>query len=522
LENHSRDFAVCPAIIEPGQDRLTYAELWHKVIAVEAALSALGVQPGDCVATILPNGTASLAAMLGVSRFCACAPVNNSLNDVDLEETLRRLRPAAIVLRDGSVSAKHRNVAEKFGLPVLESSELLNAPSGAFSRKKQRPPLSRLKMFSQRPAKGAERTAFVLATSATTGRAKLVTHSQASLSALSAAVCEALQLSSGDRALLLCPVFHLLGLSSALAQWMAGGTVIAPGNVGAGAFSQQVVESGSTWYAAFPATHRAVLHQVLSDPLPQQNTLRFVRSSGTPLEPGLAVELNRALDAAVIDTYGLTETGPFASSIVADYPRKSFTNSRPDRAAFAGKSIGPEVAIMGPDRRLLGAGELGEIVVRGNSNSSGYLDDPRATDQAFHEGWFRTGDLGKMDTENNLFVLGRLNEVIHRDGEMILPVEVEEVLDAHPSVMKSVAFALPHPALGEELACAVSLKEGGAADQDGLRSFALGKLAHSRVPGRVYFIDEVPHTLNGNPQRCLVAEFVRRIQEAADKDQWDA
>ncbi len=521
MEAHSRQFAARPAVVEPGRGQLTYAELWRKVITVEAALSALGVQPGGCVATILANGTESLAAMLGVSRFCACAPVNPSLGGEELEENLRRLRPSAIVLMDGPDSAKHRRIAEKFGTPVLALRELhATLPSASHHERRGS---SRVRMFSPGVTKGASRTAFILATSATTGRAKLVTHSQAGLSAFTASVCEALQLSSGDRALLLCPAFHMLGLSSALAQWMAGGTVIAPRYFEATAFPQWIAEYETTWYAAIPATHRAVLHHLNSRPLPGQNTLRFVRSSGAPLAPSLADELSRALSAAVVDIYGLTETGPFAGSTIANYPSQtSVAKGSSSPVSFVGKSIGPEIAIMGPGHRLLDAGQVGEIVVRGKVNSTGYLDDPEATAGAFHDGWFRTGDLGHMDEMHNLFLLGSIKEVIHKGGEKISPLEVEAVLDSHPSVYKSVVFAVPHSTLGEDLACAVELRKDAATDEDGLRSYALENLAHSRVPAHVYFIDEVPHTLNGKPQRRLVAEMVRRIQESADKDGWDA
>jgi acyl-CoA synthetase (AMP-forming)/AMP-acid ligase II len=523
MESHSRQFAAFPAVIEPGQSQLTYAELWRKVIAVEAALSALGVQPGGCVATILANGAEFLATMLGVSRYCACAPVNPFLEGAELEEILRRIRPAAIVLMDGPGSAKHRRAAEKFGVPVVAARELHSAPTIAFNHKKKGASLSRMKMFSTEVTKGASRTAFILATSATTGRAKLATHSQASVSASTTSICEALQLSNGDRALLLCPAFHILGLSSALAQWMAGGAVIAPRQFEAAAFSQWIASYDTSWYAAVPATHSAVLHHLNSFPLSRKNTLRFVCSGDTPLTPGLAAELSRKLSAAVVNTYGMTETGPLACSIAADFPSQMpIAEDRSATVRFVGKSIGPEIAIMDPDHSLLGAGRTGEIVVRGKMNCTGYLDDPEATAGAFHDGWFRTGDLGWKDKMHNLFLLGSIKEVIYKGEEMILPHEVEAVLDSHLNVYKSVAFAIPHASLGEDLVCAVALREGATLDEDELRGYALGNLSHSKAPSRVYFIDEIPHTLSGKPQRRLAAETIRRIREAAATDGWDA
>ena len=99
-------------------------------------------------------------------------------------------------------------------------------------------------------------------------------------------------------------------------------------------------------------------------------------------------------------------------------------------------------------------------MVRGPAVFSGYEDDAEANRNAFHDGWFRTGDLGRLDEDGNLFVTGRLKEMINRGGEKILPGEVDEVFASHPAVLEAAAFAVPHPTLGEDVACAVVLREG--------------------------------------------------------------
>src|SRR6185503_357185 len=114
-----------------------------------------------------------------------------------------------------------------------------------------------------------------------------------------------------------------------------------------------------------------------------------------------------------------------------------------------GRAAGPEVAIMGSDGSLLPNGSVGEIVIRGENVTSGYVSNPKANGEAFIEGWFRTGDQGTIDAEGYLSLTGRLKEIINRGGEKIAPREVDDVLMDHPAVAQVVTFALPHDKLGE-------------------------------------------------------------------------
>ncbi len=152
--------------------------------------------------------------------------------------------------------------------------------------------------------------------------------------------------------------------------------------------------------------------------------------------------------------------------------------------------------------------EEGEIVVRGPAVFSGYADDPEANRAAFRNGWFCTGDAGRLDHEGNLFITGRLKEMINRGGEKILPAEVDAALAAHPAVLEAAAFAVPHPTLGEDVACAVVLRTADEPSPSAidLRRFAAQHLARFKVPHRIFFVDEIPRGELGKPQRWLLAE----------------
>jgi hypothetical protein len=166
-----------------------------------------------------------------------------------------------------------------------------------------------------------------------------------------------------------------------------------------------------------------------------------------------------------------------------------------------GLPAGPEMAIMGDDGNLLSPGQTGEIVIRGANVTAGYANNPEANQATFRNGWFRTGDLGRLDTEGYFYITGRKKEMINRGGENISPREIDEVLMEHPSVAQAVTFAVPHASLGEDVAAAVVLQpEATVAEQD-LREFAFARLAEFKVPSRIVFVDAIPKGPTGKLQR---------------------
>ena len=189
--------------------------------------------------------------------------------------------------------------------------------------------------------------------------------------------------------------------------------------------------------------------------------LRFARSIGAPLPQCLLAELERVLRAPVLEGYGMTEAGMVASN--APPPQKRKPGS-------VGQSAGVEVAIIGDAESFLPAGCDGEIALRGPAVIHGYRNG-EADESAFRGGWFRTGDIGYLDEEGFLFVTGRIKDIINRGGEKVFPVEIDQVLSAHPSVSEAVAFGVPHPTLGEDVAVAVTLVPGASVSAAEIRRF---------------------------------------------------
>jgi acyl-CoA synthetase (AMP-forming)/AMP-acid ligase II len=216
-------------------------------------------------------------------------------------------------------------------------------------------------------------------------------------------------------------------------------------------------------------------------------------------------ELEQVFGCPVIESYGMTEAAhQMASSPLPPGVRKP---------GCVGLAAGPEVRIMTPDGHFVPRGGEGEIVIRGPNVTAGYENNPTANAESFPpdpqgEGgvWFRTGDQGRLDEEGYLWITGRLKEIINRGGEKIAPREVDEVLMDHPAVAQAVTFAMPHDKLGEEVACAIVLREGAQTTEGELKSFAARKLADFKVPRKILMVEEIPKGATGKLKRIGLAQ----------------
>jgi acyl-CoA synthetase (AMP-forming)/AMP-acid ligase II/acyl carrier protein len=284
-----------------------------------------------------------------------------------------------------------------------------------------------------------------------------------------------------------------------LASLGAGGSVVCTRAFDAGKFSGWLERWQPSWYTAVPTMHQAILAGITPPPdHPRSGSLRFIRSSSASLPPVVMAGLEAALGVPVIESYGMTEAAHQMAS-----------NPLPPRArkpGSVGPAAGPEVAILNAAGEILAPGRTGEVAIRGPNVTGGYVNHPAANAAAFSGGWFRTGDQGYLDPEGYLFLTGRLKELINRGGEKIAPREIDEVLLTHPGVRQALAFAVPHPSLGEEAAAAVVLRDGAAVNETELRTFALERLPAFKVPRRIVFLSDLPKGPTGKPQRIGLAD----------------
>jgi acyl-CoA synthetase (AMP-forming)/AMP-acid ligase II len=479
------------ALEAPGREPLTYRELDRRLQAMRREVTRAGLRPGEVAALALANGPELITAFLAVSGIGAGAPLNPAFTESEFRFHLSCLGARILIVPDGVISPAVA-AAQSLGMPVLKIRSTPDDAMGVFTWDRPENAVPTL------PVRTTD-ASLLLFTSATTGGPKLVPLTWENLRAMAVRETSALQLSAADRHLSLMPLFHIYGLAAVLAQLFCGGAVISTPGFNPATFAAWLDRFRPTWLLSSPPLNRAILGLVREHPEAfRRAPLRLIRTSGAAPQAEVLTALEEAVGAPVLNGYGLTETG-------------GVTRETPDarKPGSVGPSSGLEVAIMDALGNLLAEEREGEIVVRGASVTSGYLDEPEANQVAFRDGWFHTGDLGRLDGESFLFITGRLKEIIDRGGEKIIPQEVEDVLAAHPEVLDAAVFAVPHTTLGEDAAAAVVLRGGATASAPELRRFAATRLAPFKVPRRIVFLDRIPRTAIGKPQRALLAERFR-------------
>ncbi|HEX6143296.1 MAG TPA: acyl--CoA ligase [Geminicoccaceae bacterium] len=484
-----------PAIGAIDRPPLTYAGLRGQVDATIRTLNGVGIGRGDPVAIVLPNGPAMASAFVSVAAGAVAAPLNPTYRDEEYDFYLGDLDARALIAQAGSDSPA-RAVAGRRGIPVLELETADDAPAGAFHLIADLAPGE-----AARPGTGeADDVGLVLHTSGTTSRPKIVPLTQRNLTASAGQIRDTLKLSPDDRCLNIMPLFHIHGLMAAvMASLAAGASVVCTPGFNALRFFTWLEHVQPTWYTAVPTMHQAILARAgRNRDIAGRARLRFIRSSSSSLPPQVMRDLEALFDCPVIESYGMTEaTHQMTSNLLPPGERKPGT---------VGVAAGPEVGIMEDGGRLLGPGEIGEVVIRGPSVTPGYQNNPDANAAAFEAGWFRTGDQGVLDDAGYLTITGRLKEIINRGGEKVAPLEVDNVLSDHPAVAQALTFGMPHPKLGEEVAAVVVLRDGQSADEGELRDFARARLADFKLPRKIVFVDEIPKGATGKLQRIGLAE----------------
>jgi acyl-CoA synthetase (AMP-forming)/AMP-acid ligase II/thioesterase domain-containing protein len=479
-------------IFAPDRQPLDYTGLWSQMQTVGSVLRASGLSTGSRVAIVLPNGPEMAVAFLGVASCATCVPLNPASRESEFEFYFSDMRVDAVLLQQGE-SGPARACAQAMGLRIFDVVFDPEAEAGRFkfADPMPRPPAVVV------PGAPAD-VALLLHTSGTTARPKIVPLTHRNLAASARNIARHLSLSPDDRCLNVMPLFHIHGLVGALLASIAGGgsVVCCPG-FNDRRFFDWVHVFQPTWYTAVPTIHQAVAAQ--SQQYRQkapEHRFRFIRSSSSSLPPATMKALETLTGAPVIEAYSMTEAAHQMTS-----------NALPPgtrRPGSVGVAAGVELAVLDEGGRSLGPGQSGEIVIRGPSVIEAYENNPAANASSFIDGWFRTGDQGLLDHEGRLFISGRLKEIVNRGGEKVSPREVDDALLEHPEVAQAVAFQVPHPTLGEDLAAAVVRRPGARVSEAGLRTFLLGRLSEFKIPSRILFVDAVPKGATGKVQRLTL------------------
>ena len=490
LVTAGRDDAV--AIAGHDAPPLTYAALRALMDRTVTKLNELGVGRVDRVGIVLPNGPEMATAFVSVAAAATAAPLNPAYREDEFEFYLSDLKAKALIVEAGSESPAIA-VAQKLGVGLITLMSEPEHGAGAFRL------CGDAGHAAVRPGPAeAHDVALILHTSGTTSRPKIVPLTGANIWTSARNIAASLELSERDRALNVMPLFHIHGLIAGLAAPLSrGGAVFCTPGFNALKFFAEMEEAKPTWYTAVPTMHQAILTRAARNKeIIASRPLRFIRSSSASLPPKVIGELEAVFQAPVVEAYGMTEAAHQMASNPLNGARKP---------GSVGLAAGPEIAVMDEKGRLLGRGETGEVVIRGENVTLGYENHPKANAEAFVDGWFRTGDQGVIDAEGYLTLTGRLKEIINRGGEKVSPREVDEALMDHPAVLQAVAFAVPHDMLGEDVAAAVVLREGAAATEQELHAFVGQRLAAFKTPRKIVLVAEIPKGATGKLQRIGLA-----------------
>ena len=454
--------------VRVDDDALSYGALEEASRRVAGLLREQGVGPGDRVGIMLPNVHYFPVCYYGALRAgAAVVPMNPLLKE----------REVAFYLGDSEaklIFAWHQFAdAARHGAERAEAECVLVEP-GEFEGL-----LGRVDWTSVVADREGEDTAVILYTSGTTGTPKgaELTHDN---------ILRNVEVSVGlfgldERAVTLgaLPFFHAFGQTCALnATVSVGGQLTLIPRFDGGKALELIERDRVTLFEGVPTMYAAMLHHERADQT-DTSTLEVCVSGGA----AMPVEVMRAFEekfgCQIIEGYGLSETSPVASF------------NRRDRERKPG-SIG--LPIDGVEMKLIDEQDgVGEIAIRGHNVMKGYWRRPDATAEAMDShGWFKTGDVARVDEDGYFFIVDRKKELVIRGGFNIYPREIEEVLYEHPAVREAAVIGVPHAELGEEVGAAVALKTGADASPAELRDFVKQRVAAYKYPRLVWLIDELP------------------------------
>lgn len=291
------------------------------------------------------------------------------------------------------------------------------------------------------------------------------------------------------------PLFHIHGIAAGLfSPLLTGGSIIILPRFSAKDFWSDFITYKANWYTAVPTVHQIMLKQPLPSPMPY---IRFIRSCSSPLSPTAFAALEATFKAPVLEAYAMTEAShQMTSNPLPPAKRKPGSVGLPQSL---------ELQVMDDNGNELPQGKIGEICVKGENVTLGYIGEGIASPFTAN-GFLRTGDQGFKDPEGYVFLTGRIKELINKGGEKISPIELDNTFSQHPVIAEAVSFAIDDEFYGQEVAVAVVLKPGCDLSAEDLKLWFAERAAKFKMPKHVYFTSNMPKTATGKVQRRLVAK----------------
>ncbi len=472
------------ALIE-GTGSWTYAKLKDVVNQTRIWLSNSGVRAGDRVILVAENCRAFVALLFAISSLDAWpVPVNARLSAREIDQ-VRYHCGARCTLYTTAISAHARQHAERDHAEAVQVPGVGYVGIGQLNEEAVPEPMEQ---------SGADQVALLLYTSGTTGQPKAVMLTHRNVLFIAAAASKIRSLTPDDVVYAILPMSHVVGFSVVLlGTLLSGGKIVISPRFDPVAMLKDVDNYGLTIVLGVPSMFALLVEYAKLKGINSLNfpSLRIISSSGAPLGSQLKTDVERLFGLTLCNGYGITECSPTIAQVRLQDPRTD-------------TSVGPalpgvELKIVGPDGRPVPEGEVGELRVRGPNVMKGYYRDPEQTAAVIDsDGWFNTRDLARIE-KGNLFVIGRAKEMIIRFGFNVYPAEVENVLNTHPSVVRSAVVGRRAPGAkgDEEVVAFVQFAQNAGVSVAELSAYAASRLAAYKVPSQIVPVAEMPMTSTG-------------------------
>ena len=493
-----------------GERRLTYGQVDAQATALAAALYELGIEAGDRIALNLPNWPEFVISMFAAAKLGATiVPLNPKYTASELQYMLRHSESVVVVTAENWDGVDYLARFEGFLATLPDLQYVLSVGEEDLWYDDRIYQFEDLVSSGEgreypTPTVNADEDLFAIVyTSGTMGKPKGVSLTHTNLLRTATATADALHLTGDDVVYGVTTLFNVFGLAPGVLGTAAAGATLVLQEEQSQAKTLEIAERERvTVYHGHPTSFILDLHE----PTLRERDLATIRTgiiAGAPVSEELIGRIRRELVPGIRVAYGMTETGSTVSATLDDDPPgKQLTT--------VGRPIdGVELKVLDLDGSPLPIESVGEVAVKGPGVMRGYYRQPGETSHAFTEdGFFLTGDLGMIDDEGYLHILGRRKEMIIRGGFNVYPREVEDRLHAHPAVLDVAVVGLPHEVLGEVACACIVPVEGAIVTGEEIKEFCREMMADYKIPDLVRFLDSFPMTGSGKVRRVELARII--------------
>jgi crotonobetaine/carnitine-CoA ligase len=473
--------------IEFRDARLSYQETRDRVRETMMVLASLGVKPGDRVAVMSQNHPATVAVLFALASMGAImVGVNPDFGEKEARYVLEHSGASGVICSPAALDTVTAVAATLETRPWI----MTNEPNAAGV-----PVLGATASIADKsaphPTGRADDACIIIYTSGTTGFPKGVMHSQRSLVLAGEGFVRRMHLQTTERTLCILPMFHVNAIFySLMGTLVAGATLLLEEKFSASSFWKTVAARKATETNTIAAVMNILMRRP-RDEFVAGHRLRKIY--GAPFSPEMYRVFEQEFGVPdLIEGYGMSEI-PGALSNPFDGERRKGSMGKPSLHPDPKVNLA-EVKIVDDDFNDAPVDATGEIVVRTPTIMKGYYRDPAATAQAFRDGFFQTGDLGRKDADGYVWFVARKKDIIRRRGENISGAEIDQVAGGHPDVVEAAAIGVPAELGEDEVLLAAVKKPGAGLTERELGAWCAGKLAAFKVPRYVLFLDKLPHT----------------------------